>query len=64
MRSEDKKLVALIILACSLVVIMVVIMQTVQALKIQKDIKNLEIMDEVLEDCKLTDSERVQIENF
>lgn len=64
MRSEDKKLVALIIFACCLVIAMVVITQTVQALKLYKDIKNLEIMDEVLEDCKLTDSERVQIENF
>lgn len=64
MRSEDKKLVSLIIIACCLVISMIVIMQTVQVLKLHKDLKNLEIMDEILKDCKLTDSERVQIDNF
>lgn len=64
MDSEDKKLITALIVVCILVLTMIIAMQTVQALKLQKDLKNLEIMDEILEDCKLTDSERVQIENF
>lgn len=64
MSKHEYRIITLSILTGLMVVVMIVMIQSIQVLKLQKDLRNLELMDEILEDCKLTNEERAQVENF